>query len=84
MAFWTCRESAASTPHVRDYDEYFVVVQGRYTLIVDGKRTPVSAGEEYFIPKDTWHGGEAVAGTRTIHAFAAPTRREGSRARLPD
>ncbi|MDE3135519.1 MAG: cupin domain-containing protein [Acidobacteriota bacterium] len=69
MAFWTCHESAASTPHVHDYDEYFVVVRGCYTLIIDGGRIPVRAGDEYFIPKGTWHGGEAVAGTRTIHCF---------------
>ena len=69
MAFWTCRETAASAPHVHDYDEYIVVVQGCYTLIVEGRRIPIQAGEEYFIPKGLWHGGEVVAGTRTIHAF---------------
>jgi mannose-6-phosphate isomerase-like protein (cupin superfamily) len=62
-------EAAVSAPHVHDYDEYMVVVQGCYTLIVDGKKVPVKAGEEYFIPKGLWHGGEPVAGTRTIHAF---------------
>jgi quercetin dioxygenase-like cupin family protein len=56
MAFWTCRESAVSTPHVHDYDEYFVVLQGCYTLTIDDKRIPVRAGEEHFIPKGTWHG----------------------------
>jgi mannose-6-phosphate isomerase-like protein (cupin superfamily) len=69
MAFWTCHDSVTSAPHVHDYDEYFAVVQGCYTLRIDGKRIPVRAGEEYFIPKGTWHEGEAVAGTRTIHAF---------------
>jgi len=69
MAFWTCRETATSTPHVHDYDEYFVVVQGCYTLIIDGRRIPVRAGEEYVIPGGLWHGGEPEAGTRTIHAF---------------
>ncbi|HEV2314486.1 MAG TPA: cupin domain-containing protein [Candidatus Acidoferrales bacterium] len=69
MAFWTCRDSAVSAPHAHDYDEYFVVVQGCYTLIIDGRRIPVRAGNEYSIPKGTWHGGEPVAGTRTIHAF---------------
>ena len=44
-----------------------IVVQGCYTLIVDDKRIPVRAGEEYFIPKGLWHGGEPVAGA--IHAF---------------
>jgi mannose-6-phosphate isomerase-like protein (cupin superfamily) len=69
MAFWTCRETALCVPHVHDFDEYMVVVQGCYTMIVDGKRIPVRAGEEYFIPKGLLHGGEPLAGTRTIHAF---------------
>jgi len=69
MAFWTCRETASSAAHVHDFDEYMVVVEGCYTLIIDGKNIPVRAGEEYFIPRGVRHGGEVVAGTRTIHAF---------------
>ena len=69
MAFWTCHETASSTPHVYDFDEYMIVVQGCYTLIIGDRRIPDRAGEEYFIPKGLWHGGEPVAGTRTIHAF---------------
>jgi mannose-6-phosphate isomerase-like protein (cupin superfamily) len=69
MAFWTCREAAVSEPHVHDYDEYMVVVQGCFTLVIEGQRIPIRAGQEYFIPKGLWHGGEPLAGTRTIHAF---------------
>jgi mannose-6-phosphate isomerase-like protein (cupin superfamily) len=69
MAFWTCRETAVSAPHVHDFDEYMLVVQGCYTLIIGGQRIPVRVGEEYFIPKGLSHGGEPLAGTRTIHAF---------------
>ena len=69
MAFWTCRETAASAPHVHAYDEYMIVVQGCYTLIVDGERIPVKAGEEVLIPGGVQHSGEVFAGTRTIHAF---------------
>ena len=69
MAFWTCHETAVSAPHVHDYDEYMIVVEGCYALIVGGRRIPIKAGQEYFIPKGLWHGGEPVAGTRTIHAF---------------
>jgi|ERR1700756_1475203 mannose-6-phosphate isomerase-like protein (cupin superfamily) len=69
MAFWTCCETSVSEPHMHDYDEYMVVVQGCYTLIIGGQRIPIRAGEEYFIPKGLWHGGEPLAGTRTIHAF---------------
>jgi quercetin dioxygenase-like cupin family protein len=69
MAFWTCRETAASAAHVHPYDEYMLVVQGCYTLIVNGERIPVKAGEEVLIPRDVPHSGEVLAGTRTIHAF---------------
>ena len=69
MAFWTCRQTAISTAQVHDYDEYMLVVQGCYTLIIGGQRIPLNAGDEQFIPRGTPHGGEVTAGTRTIHAF---------------
>ena len=62
--------SAAFAAHVDDYDEYMIVVQGSYTLIINGERIPVKAGGEYFIPRGLLHGAEVLAGTRTIHAFA--------------
>lgn len=69
MAFWTCHQTAASAPHAHDYDEYLAVVHGCYTLLIGGERIPVNAGEEYVIPRGVRHGGEVLAGTRTIHAF---------------
>lgn len=79
MAFWTCRETAASAAHVHDYDEYMIVAQGCYTLIIEGRRIPVKAGEERLIPRGVLHGGEVLAGTRTIHAFGG--RRASRRSR---
>jgi len=69
MAFWTCRETADSAVHAHDYDEYMMVVQGCYTLIINGYRIALKAGQEFFIPRGVQHAGEVVAGTRTIHAF---------------
>jgi quercetin dioxygenase-like cupin family protein len=69
LAFWTCRQTATSTAHVHDYDEYMIVVQGCFTLIVNGQRIPLNAGAEYLIARGTRHSGEVVAGTRTIHCF---------------
>jgi quercetin dioxygenase-like cupin family protein len=69
MAFWTCRETAPSAAHAHDYDEYMLVVQGCYTLIVNGDRIPLHAGDERLIPRGVLHSGEVEAGTRTIHAF---------------
>ena len=69
MAFWTCTQSARSAGHAHEYDEYMVVVEGCYALIIDGKRISLGPGDEYFIPRGVHHSGEVVAGTRTIHAF---------------
>jgi quercetin dioxygenase-like cupin family protein len=69
MAFWTCHQKASSSAHSHEFDEYMVVIDGCYTLIIDGEKIPLQAGEEYFIPRGVRHGGEVVAGTRTIHAF---------------
>ena len=69
MAFWTCHESADSAPHVHEFDEYMVVVQGCYTLIIDEKRIVLNAGDEFFIARGVVHGGQVLGGSRTIHAF---------------
>jgi quercetin dioxygenase-like cupin family protein len=69
IAFWTCSKTSPSSAHTHDYDEFMIVVQGCYTLIVDGRRIALNGGDEYFIPRGVLHGGEVVAGTRTIHAF---------------
>jgi quercetin dioxygenase-like cupin family protein len=69
MAFWTCAQTAPSAAHAHDFDEYMLVVRGCYTLVIDGQRVSLHAGDEYFIPSRMPHAGEVVAGTRTIHAF---------------
>ena len=69
MAFWTCHQTAASSAHTHDFDEYMVVVEGCCTLLIDGKKIPVAAGQEYLIPRGVLHASEVNAGTRTIHAF---------------
>jgi mannose-6-phosphate isomerase-like protein (cupin superfamily) len=69
MAYWKCHVDGTSNQHAHDYDEYFVVVQGVYTFIIDDEKIPVRTGEEYFIPKGMLHAGEFIAGTRTIHCF---------------
>jgi len=69
MAFWMCRETASSAAHSHEFDEYMVVVQGCYNLVIEGQQIPLRAGDEYFIPRGVLHGGTVQAGTRTIHAF---------------
>ncbi|PYU50468.1 MAG: cupin [Acidobacteria bacterium] len=53
MAFWTCHQTAVSAEHAHEYDEYIIVAQGCYTLLIGGRRTPIEAGQEYFIPSIT-------------------------------
>jgi quercetin dioxygenase-like cupin family protein len=69
MTFWTCHQAATSSAHTHDYDEYMLVVEGRYTLIIGTERIPLQAGAEYLICRGTPHSGEVEAGTRTIHCF---------------
>jgi quercetin dioxygenase-like cupin family protein len=69
MACWLYRESASSGEHVHPYDEYMVVVEGCYTLVLQGQDIDLAPGQEYLIPKGIPHAGWVVAGTRTIHAF---------------
>jgi hypothetical protein len=51
MAYWICECDGLSDEHVRDFDEYFAVIQGVYTLIIRGKKIPLGEGEEYHIKK---------------------------------
>ena len=69
MAFWTYGEDVTSEEHEHTYEEYIVVVQGQYNLIINGNVILLRAGDEYVIPKGTIHSGEAFAGTRAIYAF---------------
>jgi quercetin dioxygenase-like cupin family protein len=69
MAFWECHTAGSSAEHSHDYDEYFTVVQGQYSLIMGGQEIPVTAGQEYWIPRGKPHAGEYIEGTRTIHHF---------------
>jgi mannose-6-phosphate isomerase-like protein (cupin superfamily) len=78
MAFWTCHETAESAEHTHDFDEYLLVVQGRYTLVIGSREIAVGAGEEYFIPRGTPHAGRVIAGTRTIHGFGGQRARRSS------
>lgn len=69
MAFWTCHQNAHSAAHVHNFDEYMLVVEGCYILIIEKERIYLHAGAEYVIPEGVAHSGEVLAGTRTIHAF---------------
>jgi mannose-6-phosphate isomerase-like protein (cupin superfamily) len=67
--FWKCFQDRASTTHCHEFDEYMLVVQGEYTVIIGEERFRLLAGQEFQIPKGVPHGGEDISGTRTIYVF---------------
>jgi quercetin dioxygenase-like cupin family protein len=69
ITIWTSINGGEASEHTHEYDEYFIVVQGQYTVIIDGKYIPINVGEEYFIPKGIAHAGRSIPDTRTINAF---------------
>ena len=84
MAFWSCRTDRVSMPHRHDFDEYMVVVSGRYVAVVGGTEHVLGPGEELLIPAGTEQRGSCSAGTRTIHAFGGRRIRTGNtHARAP-
>jgi len=69
ITIWQCTTSGLSLEHVHEYDEYMVVVQGRYTVITRDGEIELNAGQEHDIQKNIPHSGRFIEGTRTIHAF---------------
>ncbi len=71
VAFWECPVEATTEEHVHPFDEYFIVVEGSYSLTLDGQERTVRPGQECFIPRGTRIAGQVAPGTRTIHFFSA-------------
>lgn len=69
IAIWICHEDASSTAHAHEFDEYIVVIQGEYTVILDEETICLFPGDEFTIPGGVRHGGQVRAGTRVINAF---------------
>jgi mannose-6-phosphate isomerase-like protein (cupin superfamily) len=78
LAFWTAAVDAETSEHIHAFDEWFIVIEGAYVVVLDGNELRVEAGQEYFIPKGTVIAGRVTAGTRTLHAFGG---RRAERAR---
>jgi len=70
MTYWVCLQDGHSEQHMHDFDEYMLVISGKYTLCIDGRHIELSAGDEYHISAGVAHSGEFLASTRTIHCFA--------------
>ncbi len=70
IIFWSCHEDGVSHEDVHEFDEYFIVLSGKFDLFINNKIISLTAGMEYYIPKGVFHSGEFINGTRTIHAFS--------------
>jgi quercetin dioxygenase-like cupin family protein len=69
VALWRCKADRASKEHAHDFDEYVLVIEGRCTDILEGRRVELGAGQELHVPRGTRQSMEVVAGTRTMHVF---------------
>lgn len=69
VVFFECAVGGVSKEHAHPFDEYFIVIQGEYTLGIKGQEIKLQAGQEYHIPRGVPHDGRFTAGTRTINAF---------------
>ncbi len=69
IVIFECESGGVSKEHVHEFDEYFVVIQGEYTLGIQGQEIRLRKGQEYHIPPGVPHDGRFTAGTRTINAF---------------
>lgn len=69
ITIWNCSIEADSESHVHDFDEYVLVVEGKYTININGKEINLGPGDEYLVPKGTVHGGRCYPGSRTINSF---------------
>lgn len=82
MALWTRRETAASATHAHDYDEYMIVVQGCYTLIINGERIPVKGGISHLAVCRTVARSLLGPERFTHSAATGPTGLRGPKAQL--
>jgi mannose-6-phosphate isomerase-like protein (cupin superfamily) len=71
MAYWICETDGISHEHVHEFDEYFTVIQGTYTLIINGQRIAICKGDEYFIPKMCFMQVSSKKGQEPFTALAA-------------
>jgi quercetin dioxygenase-like cupin family protein len=62
-------DGGESAEHRHDIDESLLVVQGEYTVIIDGRPIPVRSGGEYVIPRGVLHGGRSIPGTWILNTF---------------
>jgi quercetin dioxygenase-like cupin family protein len=70
IVLWSASEGGErALDHVHDFDEYVVVVAGQYTVHQGGTSVLLRPGDELLLPAGVPHSGQALPGTRTLHAY---------------
>lgn len=71
---WVEPGGGAAEPHVHDFDQVMIVVEGSLLMELDGVEELVNAGQLLVIPAGVWHSALAVGEARTINfdLFAPP------------
>lgn len=66
--------AGSTEPHVHDFDQFMMVVEGSFRMVLDGVEEIVNAGELLFIPAGVWHSGVAQGEDRSVtyDLFAPP------------
>lgn len=59
MFNWLEPGSGSLEPHVHDFDQFALILEGTCLMVADGVEYMIEAGEMLFIPAGVWHGGEA-------------------------
>jgi quercetin dioxygenase-like cupin family protein len=78
IVFWQCENGGDSPEHAHDFWEYFLVVEGTYDGLIDGKPVHLEPGDEGAIPPGVKHSGRYSTGYRAIDAFGGKRVERGA------
>ncbi len=66
----------AGVPHSHPQEQMIVVLEGRFDIVIEGRRYPLSAGDVVRIPGDVPHAGITGEGTCRILEIFSPARKD--------
>ena len=69
LAYWTIDEGAALPEHSHPHEQVANVLEGTFSLTVDGEAREVRPGDVAVIPGGVAHSGRAVTACRIVDVF---------------
>lgn len=64
---WLEQGAGSMVPHVHDFDQFALVLEGCQLMMANDDEYLINAGEMLFIPAGVWHCGKAHAEGRTMN-----------------